>query len=244
MGAPDGGIAIDGHHVACRKRILIEIRGARASCCVSYFSARHGEIGQTGNLPVCALAIAQKGVEQLNQRLLALAEKYCLETIVQIGLDLIGGIGSVDKNGDANFCGLLAHFETDLAHAREAHLRKKIETVFAHDDDARLVLSKRALKSFIGIVDHGVEDRHGESGLAHQGRSIDRSKRRIGLLPLCLLAVVVQVIRMCEQHFDWGGDVHRHFHVRAFCFPTVVSAAVSGECHSFVISAEGPFFKP
>ena len=139
-------------------------------------------------------------------------------------------------DGYAVLRSLFAHLEADLPHAGEAHLRKEVEAVLADDDDPRPMLRKSAGEASVGIVDHGVEDCYRETSLAQQRRGVHGSERRVGLPACGLLAIVVQVIGVREEHFNRGRIVHQLWHLRAFCFPTVVLDAVSGGCHSFVIS--------
>ena len=102
------------------------------------------------------------------------AEDHEIGAVPEVIGDMVAGVGTVDRDGQARFPGGLAHEKGQFPVAGEAHLSEKVEIVFAEDNHPRAMAIERAAERFICVFEGAVEQRHFKTVTAQAGSGEQR----------------------------------------------------------------------
>jgi hypothetical protein len=113
---------------------------------------------------------------------------------------MIRGIGTAGDHFGARRGGGIEHPVSHCAHARQAHLREKVEVVFVKGNQARAIEVQRLRKPLARILEHRIKQGHGEPVHPEQSCRIECSQRGIRLHFANLLRIVEEMVRVREQN--------------------------------------------
>src|SRR5260370_3651028 len=168
----------------------------RISCTLQRFIWR-GVAHEPGNF-LWFSRLKQRGAE-VGQGLLGFSIQDVVDTVIQIVVWVIGGVGSMGNHGDAFGVGHSGQLICQLSHVREAYLRNEVEVVFVYDDDLRFVFLQRTCKSRNRCSERCVEDGNGDACSTQCGGRIERAERRVRLHLPQLLRVIWKMVRVRQE---------------------------------------------
>ncbi len=124
--------------------------------------------------------------------------------MIEVALEMICGIGAMHYHRTAMPPADLRHNECCLSHACQAHLCQIVEVVVIDHQEPWTVVAEMLLELALRARKHGIEQCNGIPCLAHDGSSIQSSKRRIGHHRLLLLRIIRQEIAVSQQNISHG----------------------------------------
>ena len=144
-------------------------------------------------------ALGQQTGAKFGKSLLGLACQHVVNTGFEIIGCMVACVRSVRDHDGAGVLRNVCDSFRRLAHRGQAHLRKKVEIVLVHHDDAGPMAAKHLRKAVERILKRGVEHRDTEAGAAQRGCRVERAQRGVRLHLPQLLRVVGQVIGVCQE---------------------------------------------
>ena len=200
---PGAAIGLGIHQVPGGRGQGIEIGDGRAVRGVADAAAVPKR--QTANLfRAAAAGVFQQQLRRFHDGGFHFADRHVVEAGGEIFRGVAAGVRPVDDRRHTGAPRGRGHGVGQFAIAQQAHLGEEVEIIFADGHQARPVLRQGQRETRLRRFECGVEDRHPVALPAQRGRRQQGLQRGIGLHFAHLLAVVINVVGMRQEHVNHG----------------------------------------